>query len=212
MLDVRGDLEALVAEAHRRVEQNALDKEASADRRSAEALDEARNAVAAILHDHRERTRTEASEARAHVLALGEMRSKRVALEQREALLDAVWSAATARLEELPDDGRRYLATLRRLAALAARNLRAAEVELSSEVRGHDLLTPERLEAWGAEDDVHYRRAAAPVAMMGGLMASAGRLRVDSSFDTRLQIAREELREVATARLLGSDVVAGAER
>jgi vacuolar-type H+-ATPase subunit E/Vma4 len=212
MLDVRGDLEALVAEAHRRVEQHALEQEASADRRSAEALDEARQAVAAILHDHRERTRSEASEVRAHVLALGEMRSKRVALEQREALLDAVWSAATARLAVLPDDPRRYLATLRRLAALAARNLRAAEVELASEVRGHDLLTPDRLEAWSTEDGVRYQRAAAPVAMMGGLVAGAGRLRVDSSFDTRLRIAREELREAATARLLGNDVEAQAER
>jgi vacuolar-type H+-ATPase subunit E/Vma4 len=212
MLEVRGDLEALVAEAHRRVEQRALEQEASADRRSAEALDEARHAVAAILHDHRERTRSEASEAREHVLALGEMRSKRVALEQREALLDSVWSAATERLEALPDDKDRYLATLRRLAALAARNLRAAEVELASEVRGHDLLTRERLEAWGAEDGVHYHRAAAPVAMMGGLLASAGRLRVDSRFDTRLQIAREELREAAVARLLAGDGEAGAGR
>jgi vacuolar-type H+-ATPase subunit E/Vma4 len=205
MLDVRGDLEALVAEAHRRVEQRALEREAAAERRSTETLNEARDAAAAIVHDHRQRTEAEAADLRERVLALGEMRSKRVALEQREALLDTVWNAARARLAALPDDRRRYLATLRRLAALAARGLGVGEVELASEVRGHDLLTPERLEAWGTEDGVRYRRAAAPVPMMGGLVASSDRLRVDVSFDTRLQVAREELRERTAALLLEGD-------
>ncbi len=211
MLDVRGDLEALVAEAHRRVEQRALEQEAAAERRSAEMLGEARDAAAAIVEDHRQRTEAEAAEVRVRVLALGEMRAKRVALEQREALLDIVWKHARAQLAALPDDRRRYLATLRRLAALAAQGLRMGEVELASEVRGHDLLTPERLEAWGAEDGVRYRRAHAPVAMMGGLVASADRLRVDVSFDTRLQIAREELRDSVAALILEGDVNPGTE-
>ena len=205
MLDVRGDLEALVAEAHRRVEQRALEQEANAERRSAETLNEARDAAAAIVEDHRQRTEAEAAEVRVRVLALGEMRAKRVALEQREALLDIVWERARARLEALPDDRRRYLATLRRLAALAAQSLRVGEVELASEVRGHDLLTTSRLEAWGTEDGVRYRRAPAPVTMMGGLVASADRLRVDVSFDTRLRIAQEELRDGAAALLLEGD-------
>ncbi|MEJ2291037.1 MAG: V-type ATP synthase subunit E family protein [Deinococcales bacterium] len=206
MLDVRGDLEALVAETHRRAEQRALEREATAERRAAETVDEARGAAEATLAQQRERTDEEAAEVRRRVLALGEMRVKRASLEHREALLASVWERARARLAELVGDAERYAPTLRRLAGLAARAVAESEIVLTSDPRGHALLTPERLEAWGREDGVRYLLAPEPGAMLGGLVASAGRLHVDASFDTRLEVASQELRETIVRRLLASDV------
>lgn len=212
MFEVRGDLEALVAEAHRRVEQRALDQEASAERRATQALDEAEGAATALLAEARARAAEAAAEARHRLLAQGEMRAKRAAIERREALLDAVWERAREELAALPGDAERYLGTLRRLAALAARRLASGDVTLASEPRGHALMTPARLAAWGAEDGVRYRLASDPLSIEGGLQASAGRLRVDASFETRLEEARRTLREPTLALLLaapGTDQDAG---
>jgi vacuolar-type H+-ATPase subunit E/Vma4 len=205
VLDVRGDLEALVAETHRRAEQHALEHEATAERRAAETLDEARGAAEAALAEQRARTDDEAAEVRRRLLALGEMHAKRAALEHREALLDTIWERARAQLAKLTTDTERYVVTLRRLAKLASRALAEREIVLASEPHGQALLTEERLEAWGREDGVQYRRAADPVAILGGLEASAGRLRADASFDTRLEAARRELREPLLTLVLAGD-------
>ena len=180
MFEVRGDLEALVAEAHRRVEQRALDHEASAERQAAQALNEAEGAATAWLDEARARTQEIAAEARHRLLAQGEMRAKRTAIERREALLETVWKRAGDELSALPGDERRYLGMLRRLAAQAALRLASSEVTLATEPRGHALMTPSRLAAWGAEDGVRYRLAPEPRPILGGLEASAGRLRVDA--------------------------------
>ncbi len=202
MFDVRGDLEALVAEAHRRVEQRALEHEASADHRAAQTLSEAEAAAAALRAEASTRAADAAAEARHRLLAQGEMRAKRAAIQRRETLLEAVWDHAREELSALPGDPERYLATLRRLAALAARRLAASEVTLASDARGHALLTPSRLAAWGAEDGVRYRLAPEPIPVLGGLQASAGRLHVDATFETRLEEARRTLREPILTLLL----------
>lgn len=202
MLDLRGDLEALVAEAQRRVEQRALEREAAAARRAAEILERADADAAQLLEERRGRAGLEADALRERLLAVGEMRAQRLMLERREALLDSVWEEAGRRLEALTRDPSAYLATLRRLAALAARTLACEVVELAAEPRARDLLSPERLEAWSREDGVHYRLVGDPLAASGGLAASAGRLRFDGTFEARLAHARETLREAVAARLL----------
>jgi vacuolar-type H+-ATPase subunit E/Vma4 len=202
MFEVRGDLEALVAEAHRRVEQRALEHEASAEHRAAQTLSEAEVTATALLAEARTRTAEVAAEARHRLLAQGEMRAKRTAIERREALLDAVWERAREELIALPGDEELYLGTLRRLAALAAWRLASSEVTLASEPRGRALMTPPRLAAWGSEDGVRYRLAPEPLAIVGGLRASAGRLHVDASFEARLEEARRTLREPTLALLL----------
>lgn len=202
MLDVRGDLEALVAETHRQVEQRALEREAAAERSAEEALDEARRDATATLEQERRRSRQDAAETRRRLLALGSMQAKREGVERREALLDAVWQAARSELEALAADPERYLPVLRRLARAASAALAAPAVELASDARGQRLLSDDRLLAWGREDGVRYRRAAAPAALGPGLEARAGALRVDASFETRLDQARQHLREATLALLL----------
>lgn len=210
MLDLRGDLEALLAEAQRRVEQRALEREAAAARRAAEILEGADADAAHTLEERHDRARLEADALRERLLAVGEMKARRLMVEHREALLDDVWEGAGRRLEALTRDASSYLATLRRLAALAARTLACDDIELAAEPRGRALLTAERLEAWGREDGVRYRLAEAPLDASGGLEASAGRLRFDGTFDARLGHAREALREAVASRLLGA--AAGASR
>lgn len=212
MLEVRGDLEALVAEAHRRIEQRALEEEAAAEKRAAETLAIARREAGASLEEHRRRARLEAAEIRRRVAALGVVQARRAALQRREALLDGIWEGARRELEAVADDPGRYLAALRRLASLASRTLAEDEVVLASDVRGHPLLTSERLQRWGHEDGVRYLRAASPAELAAGLLASAGRLRVDASFENRLAEARLALREALLGRLLTGSGAAGSGR
>lgn len=201
MAELHGDLEALLAEAHRRAEQRALEREAAAARRAEEILHGANEAAEEILEERRVHSRTASEALRERLLALGEMAAKRAMLVGRERLLDAVWEAARAQLDACAAAPERYLPALRDLARVAARTLAADEVELASDVRGHALLSTERLAAWGREDGVRYRRADDPIAISGGLEARAGRLRFDGSFETRLEQAREALREEIAALL-----------
>ncbi len=201
MLEPQGDLEALLAEAHRRVEQRALEREAAAARRAREILQGADEDAAATTEERLERTRFAAAELRKRVLARGAMAAQRVMLERREALLDEVWRVARERLAALPRDAGAYLASLRALAQLASRALAASDVELATEEHGRALLTPRRLADWGEQDGVRYRLAAEPLAAVGGLEARAGRLRFDGSFETRLQQGCVALREAIAARL-----------
>lgn len=202
MTDLHGDLEALLAEAHRRAEQRALEREAVAARRAEEIVQSANEAAKRTLDERRVHSRAGADALRERLLALGEMAAQRVMLTRREAMLDAVWDAARARLEACAGTPERYLNALRSLARLGSRTLAAEEVELASDARGHALLTPERLAAWGREDGTRYRRAVGPVPISGGLVARAGRLRFDGSFETRLEQARSALRDELVAWLV----------
>ncbi|HKI56444.1 MAG TPA: V-type ATP synthase subunit E family protein [Trueperaceae bacterium] len=202
MLDLHGDLEALLAEAQRRAEQRALEREAAAARRAEELLAIADADAERTLRERRSRTEAGVAALRERVLALGEMSAQRAALTRREALLSSVWEAARARLEVCASDPDRYLPALRGLARMAARTLPSEEIELASDARGQALLTPERLAAWGREDGVRYTLAAAPARLAGGLEGRAGRLRFDGSFETRLQQAEQALREDVAAWLL----------
>lgn len=203
MSDLHGDLEALIAEAHRQVEQQALEQEAEAATRADELLAEADEEARHTLDERAEHARSEAEALERRILALAEVETKREALRTREDLLDAVWRAAEARLRDLPNDPERYLPVLRKLAGLAARTLASSELELASEPRGNALLTPERLTAWGREDGVAYRLAPEPLASFGGLEGRAGRTRFDATFETRLAQAEQALRESTAERLLG---------
>jgi len=210
--DIHGDLEALLAEAHRRAEQRALEREAAAARRAEEVLHAADEAATHALDERRAYSRAQAEALRERLLALGEMAGQRLMLGRREALLDAVWDAASARLSACADAPDRYLPALRSLARLGAQMLAADEIELASDARGHALLLPDRLADWGREDGVRYRRADAPIAISGGLEARAGRLRFDGSFETRLEQARSALREEVAAWLLPEPERAGVPR
>lgn len=201
MADLHGDIEALLAEAHRRAEQRALEREAAAARRAEEVLASANDAVRRTLDARRAQTLTETDAARERVLALGRMAAQRAMLVGREALLERVWDEARRRLQACAEDPERYLEALRRLARLASHALPPGDLELASDARGHALLTPDRLGAWSREDGVRYDAAAGPADIDGGLVARAGRLRFDGSFETRLQQARSVLREDVAARL-----------
>lgn len=201
MSDLHGDLDALVTEVHRRVEQRALERVSMAERRAREVLDRADEQAA---HTHAERARRSATEVealRARGRARAQMDAERAALLAREELLERVWGAAERELAALAADPDRYLPALRRLVRMASTALAAPAVTLASDALGRTLLTPQRLEAWGREDGVRYRLAAGP-ATPAGVEARAGRLACDATFATRLAEARTTLRETVAGRLL----------
>lgn len=210
MSELHGDLDALVTEVHRRVEQRALERSAMAERRVREVLEQADEEAADVVRQRARTAAVEAAELRERARARTRMDAERSRLRQREALLEKVWAQAQAALEDLADDRLRYSGALRELARLASAALASDEVTLASDARGRALLTPERLAAWGREDGVRYRLAdprTADLAPLGaGLEARAGRLVCDLTFATRLQAARGALREATMARLLaGAD-------
>ena len=202
MPELHGDLDALVTEVHRRVEQRALEREAMAEKRAQELLERADEEVRRTLRSARERAHAQAEELRMRARARAEMEAKRIALRSREELLESVWSGAREALVRLCADPATYRATLRRLARMACAALGAPEIVLASDAHGRALLTEDTLDGWGREDGVRYLPAEAPLEGRHGLEASAGRLRCDLSFETRLDEAREMLRDETAARLM----------
>lgn len=202
MSDLHGDLDALVTEVHRRVEQRALERVSMAERRAQEVVERAAEEATRTLAERARRSGTEVEALRARGRARARMDAERAALQAREELLEQVWRAAERELETLTTERERYLSALRRLVRLASATLAAPDVTLASDPIGRALLTPERLEAWGREDGVDYRLADGPPTFPG-VEARAGRLACDATFATRLDEARTTLRETVARRLLG---------
>lgn len=204
MSDLHGDLDALVTEVHRRVEQRALERVSMAERRAREVLERADEEAARTVAERARRSGSEVEVLRARGRARARMDTERASLRAREELLEQVWRAAERELAALAADPERYLAALRRLARLAAATLAATDVTLATDEAGRALLTPERLEAWGREDGVRYGLADDP-ATSPGVEARAGRVACDATFATRLSEARTTLRETVARRLLGEE-------
>jgi len=133
-------------------------------------------------------------------------------LNEREALLDEVWKQAESRLRSLTDESSDYADVLKQLALSAARILGPGELALAADAKGHKLLTRERREAWSREAEesleasFSFARAEDPLDIWGGLMVTdqKTRRRVDSTFPTRLELAKDEIRGEVLRQLVES--------
>jgi len=200
MPEVIGDLEALLAEVHRRTEQRAFGLEQEAKQRVLELLEqadaEAKEAAEVLARQAQGRE----TELRRQLLAQSELEVKRRLIEAREALLEGVWREAETRLRQLPEDPS-YPETLRRLTLAATQELGQKHLLLAADPRGHELLTPQRLAAWSKEADACLERASQAMDSWGGLQLHCGRRRYDATFASRLELARQVLREEVFALL-----------
>ncbi|MCB0109288.1 MAG: hypothetical protein KDE53_25370 [Caldilineaceae bacterium] len=202
MAEIIGDPEELMAIVRRTAQQDALSREADAQRqiqrKEAEAATEAKRIAAEILAA----AKAEAATTRQQQLAQAELAQQHKLLRARQALLDQVWTAAEEQLHTLVGQAE-YDVILERLARRAAQILQPGMITLAADAQGHELLTTERLAAWSAEAGVTFVRAKAPAATWGGLIArhADGRRQVDATFATRLALARDALREQVAQQL-----------
>ncbi len=196
MPEVLGDLDELLAVIRRTAQQKALNEVAEAQQRAERILQQAQAEAQRIREDTLARARKQAAQERRRRLAQAALEVQHRRLEAREALLNRVWAEAERRLRALPAQPD-YPAVLQRLAYLAAGILGTGRITLAADPQGHAALTPERLAAWSQEAGVTFERAPQPADTWGGLIAvhEDGRRQVDATFPTRLELAREELRE-----------------
>ena len=151
------------------------------------------------------------AQARERVQTLRRRLVARAQLEVREALLraqaevvDRVWRAAEERLAALDAASLppQRLARLRELVGEAAMQLGGGDLALELNERDAALLTQEVLAAWEASwqerlPGVRLSLALKAAPIMGGVVMRAvgGHVLVDNSYEQRLAMAREALRE-----------------
>jgi len=193
----------------------------AANLRARDRVKEARARAKRMEHDARERgeqiktevlaaARRQADEERSQRLAEAMQAARRKRLAAREDVLDRVWDQAERKLRDMVDDDQ-YVEVLRRLTWLAFDILGPGRLTLAADLRGHDLLTEDRLRAWSeasseeVESSVELERASEPLDAWGGIVVTkhGGRKRMDARFCSRLQTARRELRDEVFNRLMG---------
>jgi V/A-type H+-transporting ATPase subunit E len=196
MPELFGDVDELIRLIRRSATQSELNAQEEARREREEILAEAAAKAEQLRTEAHNTAERDAETAHRRTLAQAELEIQRQRLQKREALLDRAWAEAEARLRKLADDPA-YAEVLQRLAQTAAATLATDVVLLTADAQGYGLLTPERLAAWSDQVGTTFRRHSDPADIWGGLVASdeAGRRIVNNSFDVRLALARDELRE-----------------
>jgi vacuolar-type H+-ATPase subunit E/Vma4 len=196
MPELIGDVDELIGLIRRSATQSALDAQEEARQKTQKILDDAAQKIDQIRAQAQIEAEHNADVEHRRTLAQTDLEIQRRHLECREALLEQAWETAETRLRELVHDPD-YEEVLQRLANAAAAVLDRQSVLLAADSDGHKLLTPERLAAWGEQSPFDFRRQEQPAKTWGGLIAAdeSGRCLVDNSFDVRLKLARNELRE-----------------
>jgi vacuolar-type H+-ATPase subunit E/Vma4 len=210
MARILGDVDELITAVEHAARGDAEKRKTETENRADNILEEARQKADAVRQEILNRARSEADAKRRQRLAQATQSAKQSYLTTREEILNQVWQQAEDRLRELPDDRETYAGVLRQLAWLAVRTLGPGHLILAADSRGHELLTEDRLDSWSREasqqfeDSVSFERAAGPVDTWGGLLVTEteSRRRMDSTFPTRLEIAREEVRDHIFRRLV----------
>jgi vacuolar-type H+-ATPase subunit E/Vma4 len=197
-----GDLDALLAGIRRQTQQHALVCTTEAQQLASAVVAEAETQATELLEAAAAEAEHEADALEQRLLAQAELEAMRLWLLAREELLERVFVQAEAELAALVT-GPDYGAVLERLAALAAAALSGPVIILRADPHGHELLTPERLAAWG-RGGVRFERTEPRPDGGGGLVAEHGRERFDASFASRLTEGRSGLREAVFARLTGA--------
>lgn len=191
---ILGDPEAFLAEIRRRAQQRAIGIEQDARKQTASILADAKKEAESIGRQIELEAQQEFAATVRTMLDRGELEARLLHATLRQEAINRVWAAAESRLRELAAQPS-YRDILKRLAMQAARELGGKEFVLTADPAGHLLLSPETLESWSSEAGVRFQRAPEPADTWGGLLVTRGRMRVDSTFPTRLACARLTLRE-----------------
>lgn len=203
MAEMIGNLDDLITAIEHTARGEIQHKQSETGQQAEQILNEAREEGERIRQEILQRAGKQAEKKRQQQLAQAMDTAKQNYLTTREELLDQVWRQAEQKLRNLPDHSEAYVEALERLARLAAQTIAADHLILKVDPKGHRLLTNERLEAWSQsvsenlERPVTFERAFDPADSWGGMLVleKGGRRQVDATLATRLEIAREEIRD-----------------
>jgi V/A-type H+-transporting ATPase subunit E len=212
MSEVIGDLEDLLEAIRLTAHGKAKDEETQAEHRADRILKQAQQEADQLRQEILRQGRAQAQAERRQRLAEAAQQAQSQRLKAREEILQKVWEQAEERLRTLVDSDD-YATVLHQLARLAVRTLGTGDLVLAADPRGHELLSQDRLESWSAEASdalgirVSFERAAKPADAWGGLIATRkqGKEQMDARFAVRLEIARSELRDEISRRLMKSN-------
>jgi len=176
-----------------------------ADRLLAEARQEASRRERTILFKGEQ----EAGQESQRIVAEARIRARRAEMDAREEVLQQAFARAQHMLKGAATQGAAYQATLERLICAAAISSGADSLEVLVNQRDRALLSQADLSRIAARVAGEQGRAAALIcapespACMGGvvLRSTDGSVRVDNTFEARLERFRQDLRTQA-ARLL----------
>ena len=198
MAAILGDPEALAAEVGKRAHHKAVELADEAGRQAAAILEGAKQEAESIRTQSAEAVKRQLAALARRDSARAEVAAQRRFVLLREAPMDRVWEAAERKLRDLVQQPG-YADVLKGCALRAASELGIAainsELTLAADPVGHELLSTETHAQWSAEAGVQFRRAEAPVAEWGGLLAVSGRFRFDATFGSSCAEARITLRE-----------------
>lgn len=210
MKGIIGDVDDLVTTIRHVARAQSQSKKTEAERQAEKILADARQQADHIRQEILNRAQAQAEAEHRQLVAQAIADARHTYLTKREELLNQVWQHAEESLRSLSDEAETYAEVLGQLAQLAAQTLKSEHLILAADPKGHKLLTEKRLEKWGkaaseaGEMSVTFEQAAEPLDAWAGLIIyeADGRRRIDATFSTRLDMARDEIREAIFKQLV----------
>lgn len=210
-MQIIGDIDRVLAAVRHRAEAQAAEAQRRAESEAESIRAEAQAGAKTAREELLSAARTRAKEIRRERGAEKSRDEQHRFLSVREELLRQTVGEAREKLNRLRENGDEYERALKALAVRAATLLRTDTVVLSSDPRGQELLTDERLESWSRDTgesvesvtELRFHRADEPADIDGGIIAATedGRRMIDFSFETRLNLVIDEERERIVAAL-----------
>ncbi|MBN1402578.1 MAG: hypothetical protein JXA74_17185 [Anaerolineae bacterium] len=191
----------------RNARERALNRIAEAEKEAQEILDRVHQRVQLISEESQRNTEAKIDATHRRMMAQAELEAQAIRIRRREAVLNEVWAAARRRLEEVSDEGER-LEILAELVQDAAAQLKGGDLTVQVNERDRALLDDAWMDALAEslrerQGVGELRLMAEPAPILGGAIVwrDDSRRVVDNSWDERLQVAREVLRDEVYRRL-----------
>jgi vacuolar-type H+-ATPase subunit E/Vma4 len=153
-----------------------------------------------------ERAHQEAERARGQIVAVAQLEARKLKLEQREALLDEVLSAARQRLPTV-QQWTDYDQIVDYLVRKAVVQLKADQCRVRVDERARQSLTPERLADISTDLGIQLQMGKALESGLGVVVETVdGRRQYDNTLEARLNRQQEELRFPVYRLLMGESL------
>ena len=189
--DVREDAERAMSEAQVKVESIRQDAKETADAERSKILEQANR---------------EADRVRSQAVAVAQLKARTIQLEQREKLLDSVFSAARQKLTVMQRDSD-YEQVAERLLREALTQLSASTVKVRADRTTQELFTTSMLEKLSKDLKVNIQLEE-PLERGTGVIVETvdGHRQYDNTLETRLKRMQDSLRTSVYHILMGETI------
>ncbi|ASJ01604.1 V-type ATP synthase subunit E [Thermococcus gorgonarius] len=193
--------EGIIQEIHREAEQKVQYILNEAREQAEEIKEEARKKAEAQAEWILRKARTQAEIEKQRIIANAKLEVRKKRLAVQEDLIKEVLSALRERLSSLPDE--EYFETLVKLAREGVEELGLQKIMVSSNKRTLELISS-RLEEFSSKIGAEVILGK-PMDTIGGIVVSdpEGKVRVDNTFESRMEKMENELRAEIAKALFG---------